>query len=194
MRYRNYGNYRQSSFSDFYKNRFLVVAHAVLLSIMLAYLTNINKAMKTQEQNLKAFSDAVAAGTGVGADVSSSTCRSTYSFELAKKFKTYNEILFYTFVASGLLNLVYIAFSPTLSSSKLTLLLVYGILAVAGIVGIGFSVDGYIKIRSLTKEPQECQRMFDNYKSFFIVAMTASVVQAFFSLWILSPLFTVKIE
>lgn len=190
--YRKYENIKQEQSSsaslDFYKSRFLIVAHIVLISIMFAFLANINKTMKTQEQNNKAFYEAVAAGTTFSGNMSS-TCQSSYSFELVKRFKTYNDVLFYAFVASALYNLVYIAFATTLPSSKWTLFWIYGPLAVMGIVGVGLSVDGYVKIRSLNREPLACQRMFDHYKSFFIVAMTASVIQAFFSIWILTPLF-----
>lgn len=185
--YRNYGALSQSSLSvDFYKSRFLVFAHAILLSIMGAYLSMIKKTMKAQEQGFKSFSDAVVTGTGFTGNLTT-LCRSPYSFDLAnKKFKFYYEFLFYTFVASAVYNLLYIAFEPKLPQSKTTLFMAYAPLAIMGIVGIGFSVDGFVKIRSLTKEPVECQRMFDNYKAFFIVAMTASVVQTFVCLWILS--------
>lgn len=150
------------------KHQFLVFANAILLCVMGAYVDFIRKATKNNHHNM---------------------CTSIKSLDLYKKYQFYYQFILYTFIASTVYNMLYLSFYTIIPKSSITTLLFYGPLFAMGVVCLGFALDGYLKIRSLTQEPPECQKMFDNFKVFFVIALTMSSLQILLSLWIVASSF-----
>lgn len=159
--------------SAYQKQRFLVLVHIGLLSAMSAYIVKIKKIYKENEKNI------------MSTTTSSITCYSNKSIDNYRIFMKYLDIILYSIIASAFYNLFYLAFVNDFPKSKYTNFWFYFPLFVVGIVCMGYSVDGFIKINSFKGEPIVCQKMFSDFKMFFILSMSLSVAQAAFSMMIL---------
>lgn len=145
------------------KHQFLLFGNAILLCVMGAYVDFIRKAAKNNDRNL---------------------CTSNKSLALYKKYHFYYQFILYTFLASTVLNMLYLSFYTMIPKSAITTTLFYGPLFAMAVVCLGFALDGFLKLRSLKDEPADCQKMFDNFKAFFIIGLTMSALQIFLSFWI----------
>lgn len=153
------------------KQQLLVLIHIVLLLSMSVYIVKMKKILKEQEKNL---SLTISPTNGI-------TCYSTKSHKSIQEFLFYQDILLYCIIASAFYNLLYLAFFDILPKSKYIDLLFYFPLFVVGVVCLGYSTSGYIQIKSFTSEPLACQKMFNNFKLFFILSLSAGVIQAIIS-------------
>lgn len=154
-------------YSLYGKHQFLALVQIGLFFAILPYFIKIKKVFKQEEKNL------------VSITTSSTTCYSTKSIDTLHKFASYLDILFYSILASIVVNLFYVAFSNILFKSEYTELFFYFPLFAIGAVIIGYSTDGFIKVKDLlNNEPVVCKNMFRDVRIFFILCLTVGCCQA----------------
>jgi hypothetical protein len=153
-------------------------------------MNNIDKGYKNQQEKWKSLLFSAISETNVNIQ---EMCVSSVSNDMFKKFQFYKNFIFGIIFTSFIANLIYLAFVFSLPQENWVKYFAYGPLTIMGIVSMGFAVDGYVKINSFTKEPIECQKMFNDLKTFFIVSIIASVIQSFVSIWVIASLY-VKID
>ena len=109
-------------------------------------------------------------------------CTSKASLDKFQAYRTHFQVVFYTTVASFILNLIFIASFPHLPSPRLLILSTSFLLFAAGVVSMSFSAAGFSTIRNnLKTEPPECQQLFKNLKSLFLVGIVIGTTQAVFA-------------
>lgn len=172
--------------SKFKAQHWLFIAQFVLVIVLIVYMYNIDKAYKEQQEKWKSLLSAALNESNVNLQ---DMCVSSVSNDMFKKFQFYKNFIFGIIFSSAIVNLIYLAFAIALPQEKWVLQIFYGPLAAMGIVSMAFAVDGYVKIKSFTKEPIECQKMFNDLKTFFIISTTASALQSFVSIWIIGSLY-----
>lgn len=119
----------------------------------------------------------------------SNQCFSSSFADVFKKFQTYKDLVFYSLIASCLLNLGYMAFQYQWSCAKWIVKSTYALIAAVGIVGMSLSVDGFLKIRSMKNQPAECNDITNKFKTLFIMGIATSVAQAAMSMWVLKDMY-----
>jgi len=193
MSFDRFKNIRASCSADttsFKTQQGLFFAQFVLVIVLIVYMYNIDTAYKNQQEKWKSILSAVINESSLDTQ---DMCVSSVSNDMFKKFQFYKNFIFGIIFTSFIANLIYLAFALALPKENWVKQVVYIPLAVMGIVSMGFAVDGYVKINSFTKEPIECQKMFNDLKTFFIASIIASVIQSFVSIWVIASLY-VKID
>jgi len=165
----------------------LAIVHLALVIAMSIYMRLIHNIIKEQQFNIKT-SAMNAVMNGVPSNPQN-LCFSSSNAAIFKKFSLYKDIVFWSIVASLGFSVWYLAFEYKLPTDKWVSTMVYGPLIVVGIVGMALSVDGFLKIRSLAPQPGDCAKLIQLYKTFFILSMSISIVQAVVSMWILKDLY-----
>jgi hypothetical protein len=165
----------------------LAIVHLVLMIVMSVCMRQIHNMVAEQQFNIKT-SALNAVMNGVPSDPQN-FCLSSSNIDTFKKFDIYKEVVFWSIFASFGFNLWYLAFEYKLPTDKWVPTMVYGPLMVVGIIGMALSVDGFLKIRSLASQPADCAKLIQLYKTFFILSISISVVQATFAIWILKDLY-----
>lgn len=168
----------------------LALIQVALVSTIAVYMIQIKKSFKEQEDKVKT-SSVNSVLNGVVAANPQNLCLTSANMDLFNKFQLYKEIVFYSILASLFYNLLYLAFQYKIPTERWVATMVYGPLAATGIVAMALSVDGFLKIRSMTNQPADCHDLTQQFKIFFILSMSMSVTQAVASMWILKELYYV---
>lgn len=168
----------------------LALVQVALIFTMGAYLIQIKKSIKEQENKVKTSAVNSVLNGVVGANPQN-LCLTPTNVDLFNKFQLYKDVVFYSILASLFFNLLYLAFQYKIPTERWVETMVYGPLAATGIVAMAVSVDGFLKIRSMTNQPPDCHNLVQKFKIFFILSMSIGVVQAAISIWILKDMYYV---
>lgn len=160
----------------------LGIIQAVMISVMAVYMSQIKKIFKDHQDKYRVSSMNAAMNT-------QNMCFSSSSADAFAKFYKYMEIVFYSIIASAVYNIMFLAYEFKMSSGKTIPTMVYAPIAIMGIVAMGFSVDGFLKINAMKGQPVECQGITSKFKTFFILSMTTSVFQAALSMWVMADMY-----
>jgi len=174
---------------DLLKQLGLFFVHLVLSISLIVFMANINKAYNIQQEKWKSLLSAAVNESNV--DIQE-MCVSSFSNDMFKKFQFSKDLIFGVIFTSFIVNLIYLALVNYLPKENWVKQFIYGPLFLIGFLSMGYAVDGYIKIISFTREPIECQKMFNDLKTFFIISIIASVLQSFLSIWIIISLYNVS--
>lgn len=159
--------------TTFTSKEWLAAIHVIMISIMSVFMVQIYKIRKEQQANVQ------------------KPCLSPVHAQIYKKFVMYKDIVFYSISASFVLSLMFLSiqFKVSFINRRWLANATYILLMASGAVGIGFSVDGFLKARSLSSLPVECNSLKQQFYIFFILSMSISVAQTFFSIYILYYLY-----
>lgn len=108
---------------------------------------------------------------------------------IQKKFRLYKDLVFYSIIASAITNLTLIAFEYKLEVKTIMKTMVYGPIMAVGIMVMALSVDGFLKIQSMSNKPLECKDLLEKFRIFFILAMSIGVAQAVFAMYVLKGMY-----
>ena len=144
----------------------LALVHVALISAMTSYMVQIKKISK--DPNI---------------------CLSSIPADKLHTFHLYKNIVFYSLCASAVVNLFYLAFQFKLSPDRWIPTMVYGSLFVIGVVMMGLSVDGLVKVRSYLNLSADCKNLLNQFQLLFILSISMNVVQAAICMWILKDLY-----
>lgn len=168
----------------------LAIVYVIMISILSVFMVQVYKAF-TEQQDLYKEASMKAAMNGMPPANLNKMCFSSSSSDVLHKFIVYKNIVFYSIVASFIYLVFYLAFENKLPKEKWVASFVYVPLVIVGVVAMAFSVDGFLKIRSLTNQPVECKDIIDRFKNFFIISMAMAVAQTFVAMWLLKNLYIV---
>lgn len=169
---------------------YLALTQVAFMITIWVYWSQIRKLLKEQEDKVKA-SSINSVLNGVVAANPQNLCLTSSNADDYKKLQFYTLLLLIFINVSPLLNSLYLAFQYKLPTDRWIITVPYGLLAAIGIVGMAISVDGFLKIRSMTNQPADCAHLSQQLKIFFILSMSINVLQAAVSLWTLKGLYYV---
>ena len=172
---------------------YLLLFQLAFMIVIWVYWAQIDKGFKEEENQIKS-SSINSALNGVVAANPQNLCITYFNVEDYKKIRLYTRITLIFINLSPLLNSFYLAFQYKFPPDRWIVALAYAVLGGVGIVGMALSVDGFLKIRSMTTTPtlpSGCASFSQKLKTFFILSMSINVMQAVVSMWILKELYYV---
>lgn len=160
-------------------NMMFFVVQIVLMSVMVSFMSEINK---TREEQLKNIISVFNPNTSTGNNI----CLSVDLIQnMMKLFDEHIKVISWSILASFLFNISYVSFARILPQNKWMLAAVYTPIFIMGVICVGLAASNFIKIQGLlSKEPTQCHDYIKKYRAFFITSMAAASAQSALALWV----------